>query len=150
MEVKSDDVVVVAREAARAAYRTLKRRLVVDDTGLYISALNGFPGAYAAFVQKTIGNDGILRLMERLTDRTASFVTAAAYADGRNIKTFVGEMRGHIALAPSGEEGFGYDPIFICDGETRTYAEMNLSEKIAISHRSKAFSLFLDWYSELR
>jgi XTP/dITP diphosphohydrolase len=128
----------------------LRRRVVVDDTGLYISALNGFPGAYAAFVQKTIGNSGILRLMEGITDRTANFITAAAYADGRNIEAFVGEMPGRIALAPSGEEGFGYDPIFICDGQTRTYAEMNISQKIALSHRTKAFTSFLDWYEQLR
>lgn len=141
---------MVAREAAKEAYRALRRRVVVDDTGLYISALNGFPGAYAAFVQKTIGNSGILRLMEGITDRTANFITAAAYADGRNTEAFVGEMPGHIALAPSGEEGFGYDPIFICDGETRTYAEMNISQKIAVSHRTKAFTSFLDWYEQLR
>lgn len=141
---------VVAREAAMAAYSVLKRQLVVDDTGLYIPALGGFPGAYAAFVQKTIGNSGILRLMEGIADRAASFITAAAYTDGRHIEAFVGEMPGQIAFAPSGKEGFGYDPIFVCDGETRTYAEMTLSEKIAVSHRTKAFSSFLDWYDRLR
>ncbi|RDE12617.1 MAG: non-canonical purine NTP pyrophosphatase, RdgB/HAM1 family [Candidatus Thorarchaeota archaeon] len=150
MEVKSDDVVVVAREAAKAAYRVLKRPLVIDDTGLYISALSGFPGAYASFVQKTIGNLGILKLMEGITDRTANFVTAAAYADGKNIEAFVGEMPGRIALAPSGREGFGYDPIFICDGEMRTYAEMSFSEKVAVSHRTKAFASLLDWYDRVR
>jgi XTP/dITP diphosphohydrolase len=143
-------VAAVALEAAKAAYGVLKRPLVVDDTGLYIHSLNEFPGAYAAFVQKAIGNSGILRLMDGMTDRTASFVTAVAYSDGKKLETFVGEMLGQIAIAASGEGGFGYDPIFVCEGETRTYAEMALSEKVAVSHRTKAFSLFLDWYERLR
>jgi len=146
LEVRSDDVVVVALEAAKAAYKVIKRPLVVDDTGLYISALNDFPGAYAAFVQKTIGNQGVLRLLESVTDRRASFITAVAYSDGKHLEAFVGEMPGHIALIALGEEGFGYDPIFVCEGETRTYAEMSFSEKVAVSHRTRAFSSFLEWY----
>jgi len=85
-----------------------------------------------------------------MTDRTAIFITAAAYADGKKFETFVGEMPGRIAFAASGEGGFGYDPIFVCEGETRTYAEMSFAEKVAVSHRTKAFSLFLDWYDRVR
>lgn len=145
-EIRADSVETVAREAAITAYDALKRRVVLDDTGLFIDALNGFPGTYSAYVSKAIGNVGILRLMNDIDERAAKFVTAVGYADGNAIQTFIGVMPGNIARTPAGEEGFGYDPIFVPQGETRTYAQLRFSEKVNISHRTKAFRKFLDWY----
>ncbi|MGY5874356.1 MAG: RdgB/HAM1 family non-canonical purine NTP pyrophosphatase [Candidatus Thorarchaeota archaeon] len=148
MEVRSDDVEVVAREAARHAYSQLNRAVVVDDTGLWIDSLGGFPRAYPAFVLQTIGIEGILKLMEDEPVRTAVFVTSVGFADEDDIKTFVGRMDGTISTSPKGLGGFGYDPIFIPTDDTRTYAQLSMDEKVRISHRTKAFRKFLTWFVE--
>ncbi|HDD67784.1 MAG TPA: XTP/dITP diphosphatase [Candidatus Thorarchaeota archaeon] len=146
-EIRSDDVEQIARAAALHAADVFGRPVVVDDTGLFIDALNGFPRAYPALVLDTIGRKGILRLMEGVADRTARFVTAVGYSDGTMVKTFVGEMKGTIALEERGTGGFGYDPIFMPEGFDRTYAELSFEEKVSISHRTRAFTAFLDWYT---
>jgi XTP/dITP diphosphohydrolase len=149
MEIRSERVEEIAIAAARHAFITLKRPVIVDDTGLYISALGGFPGAYAAFVLRSIGNDGILRLLKDKTDRTAVFRTAVGYCDEDHLESFAGEMKGSIAENPVGEGGFGYDPVFVPEGFQKTYAQLALEEKISISHRTRAFAAFLDWYTGL-
>ncbi len=147
LEIRSDSVEEIARVAALDAIEKIGRPVVVDDTGLFIDALNGFPRSYPAFVLETIGRAGILRLMEGVQNRSAYFITAVGYSDGRNTHTFVGQMFGSIALEERGTGGFGYDPIFIPDGHDRTYAELTLEEKVAISHRTRAFTSFLEWFT---
>jgi len=148
-EIRSHDVEEIAREAAQHAYMTLGRPLVLDDTGFFVSALKDFPGSYAAFVLKSIGYEGILKLMNGVEDRSARFVTAVGFCKGIELKTFVGEMHGTISDHASGSGGFGYDPIFIPDGFSKTYAELTFEEKIGISHRSKAFRAFLEWATSI-
>ena len=118
--------------------------LMVDDTAFFIDALNGFPGPYAAYVLSTIGNTGILRLMEGARDRNARFTTAIAFADETGIFVFSGTISGRIIPEPRGSGGFGYDPIFEVDG--KTLAEIPLEEKSAISHRARALTSFRDWF----
>ena len=89
LEIRSDDVEVIARAAAVHAFETLNRPVIVDDTGFYLNALNGFPGAYAAFALNTIGYEGILKLMEDAQDRSAQFVTSVGYCDPTRTMTFV-------------------------------------------------------------
>lgn len=149
MEVRSDNVETIALEAAKHAFGILQRPLVVDDTGLFIDALKGFPRAYPAFVLETIGLQGILRLLDGVSDRRARFVTAVGYSDGIQNLTFVGEMRGTIPETPIGAGGFGYDPIFVPEGMSCTYAQLSKDEKVSISHRSRAFRQFLKWYSQI-
>ena len=144
-EIRSNDVEEIASAAAEHAFMTLKKPVVLDDTGFFVSALRDFPGAYAAFVLKAIGYEGILKLLEGVENRSARFVTAVGFCDGEHLKTFVGEMHGTISEKPSGNEGFGYDPIFIPEGFTKTYSDLTFDEKISISHRSKAFRAFLEW-----
>ncbi|MGY5880948.1 MAG: RdgB/HAM1 family non-canonical purine NTP pyrophosphatase [Candidatus Thorarchaeota archaeon] len=144
-EIRSDSVEEIAEAAAKHAFMTLGKPVVLDDTGFFVSALKDFPGAYAAFALKAIGYEGILKLLEGVEDRSARFVTAVGFCDGVYLETFVGEMHGTISEQPSGSEGFGYDPIFIPEGFTKTYADLSFKEKISISHRSKAFRAFLEW-----
>ncbi len=144
-EIRSYDVEKIALAAARHSYAILNRPVVVDDTGFFVSSLNDFPGSYAAYVLGTIGYQGVLKLLAGRDNRSARFMTAVAFYDGVTIKSFIGIMHGHISDHPSGEEGFGYDPIFIPEGFTRTYADLDLSEKVAISHRTRAFRKFLEW-----
>jgi len=116
----------------------------IDDSGIFIDALKGFPGVYSSYVSKTIGNEGILKLMQGEKNRRARFETCIAYYDGK-INTFLGIKNGKISDSPRGTNGFGFDPIFIPDGSTQTYAEMSLEEKNMISHRYLAISSFMEF-----
>jgi len=137
-------VAEIAREKVRYAYDQLKIPLIVDDTGFFIDALNGFPGTYAAFVLNSIGNAGILKLMEGIPDRNARFTTGIAYADEHDLQVFTGNLEGRIARSPRGNNGFGYDPIF--EVGRMTLAEISIQEKSRISHRACALSSFHDWF----
>jgi len=147
-EHRSDDVGEIARGKAQYAYEQLKTPLMVDDTGLFIDALKGFPGPYAAFVLNTIGNTGILNLMDGVPGRSARFTTAIAFADGAGVRVFKGTIEGQITHAPQGGGGFGYDPIFAV--ENKTLAELSLEEKSRISHRARALAAFHDWFMHER
>lgn len=146
-EIRDESVSVVAQGKAAYAYATLKRPVICDDTGFFVSALNGFPGSCAAYVQKTVGNLGILRLLEGKTDRSAWFETGIAYADASGIVVFAGRIDGSV-VDPKGEGGFGYDPIFAVDG--RTLAEMSADEKNRVSHRSRGLHALREWLFENR
>ena len=143
-EHRSNDVREIARQKAQYAFNSLQLPLIVDDTAFTIDALNGFPGPYAAYVLTTIGNAGILKLMEGVENRNARFTTAIAFADGSCTKIFSGAIDGTISYAPRGAGGFGYDPIFEVQG--RTLAEFSLEEKNVISHRARALVAFRDWF----
>lgn len=141
-EYRYSKVREIAEEKARDAYRALRRPVIVDDTGFFIDALNGFPGPNAAYVFETIGNPGILKLMDGMTDRRAHFETVIAYASKEEVRSFQGIIEG-IIVPPRGREGFGYDPIFLYEG--RTLAEIPLNEKSTISHRARALTAFRAW-----
>jgi XTP/dITP diphosphohydrolase len=118
---------------------------IADDTGLEVEALDGRPGVYSA---RFAGEDAtyadnvakLLSEMEHATSRGARFRTVAAvvWPDGRELLA-EGEVKGHIASAARGHAGFGYDPVFVPDGENRTFAEMAPDEKHRLSHRGRAF-----------
>ncbi|MDD1716068.1 MAG: RdgB/HAM1 family non-canonical purine NTP pyrophosphatase [Methanolinea sp.] len=141
-EHRDDDVGEIARRKAEFAWQIIEEPLLVDDTAFCIRALNGFPGPYAAYVLKTLGNPGILKLLEGEPDRTAYFETAVAYADQAGIRVFRGRIDGRV-VPGRGTGGFGYDPIFEWEG--RTLAELPLDEKSRISHRARALFALRHW-----
>ncbi len=143
-EEQLDTIEEVAEHSALFLTGTLKTDFFIDDSGLFVDALGGFPGVYSAYVQKTIGNNGIIQLMEGKENRSAQFRTCVAYFDGR-LHLFTGTTVGSIAAEGRGNRGFGFDPIFIPDGHAETYAEMTVEQKNSISHRSKAAWAFLDF-----
>jgi XTP/dITP diphosphohydrolase len=147
-EHRSDDVGEIARGKAEYAYRQLRTPLIVDDTAFCIDALNGFPGPYAGYVLDSIGNSGILKLMEGVQDRSARFTTGIAYADEHEVRVFIGSIEGRIATSPRGGGGFGYDPIF--EVGIKTLAELTIEEKSRISHRARALAGFHDWFIKER
>jgi len=127
-------------EVARAKLAQVppgKDRVLVEDSGLFIPRLGGFPGVYSSYVLGTLGLEGILRLVEG-GSREAEFRAVVALREGRETHLFTGRVRGHIAPAPRGKGGFGYDPIFLPEGKDRTTAEMTAAEKNALSHRGRA------------
>ena len=119
----------------------------IDDSGLFIEAFKGFPGVYSSYVNKTLGNEGILRLMEGVSNRTAEFRTCIAYYDGK-LNIFTGKVQGTISETARGKNGFGFDPIFIPSGHKLTYAEMALEKKNSLSHRYRAGKAFLKFLTK--
>ena len=119
------------------AVRDLRGYVLVEDSGLFIPSLGGFPGVYSAHFLKIWKFGPIFELLRR-RPRRAYFRTVAGLQWGRQRGTFVGEVRGRIAPRPRGRRGFGYDPIFIPDRWTRTFAEGPRRAKNEISHRARA------------
>ncbi len=121
--------------------------VIADDSGLVVNQLNGKPGIYSARFagENATYLDNNLKLISELKNfkapHLAKFVCCAVYIDGNNRIAVTGEMSGQIINEFKGENGFGYDPIFIPEGFDLTLAEMGLQEKNKISHRAKAFSI---------
>jgi XTP/dITP diphosphohydrolase len=148
VEIQHDDVRVVAERALKEALKHRSEALLIEDAGLYVEALKGFPGAYSSYVFRTIGGNGLLRLLSGEKRREAEFRSAVAYGetDG-SIWLFEGPVRGTIAKNPRGTRGFGFDPIFIPESFTHTFAEMPIEKKNRISHRALAVTAFAKWYT---
>jgi XTP/dITP diphosphohydrolase len=143
-EIQADSLEEVSAFGIREVVARLQKPCIVEDAGLFIEALKGFPGVYSAYVLKTIGNDGILKLLSGLQDRNAAFRSVVAYAEpGIEPCFFRGELQGVIGYEPRGNEGFGYDPIFYIDG--RSLGEMGLEEKNLISHRARSMRALKSW-----
>jgi XTP/dITP diphosphohydrolase len=124
-------------EAKLDAVRDLRGYVLVEDSGLFVPSLGGFPGVYSAHFLKLWKFGPLLELL-RHRDRRAYFQTVAGLQNGRRRWTFVGEVRGRIAPRPAGNGGFGYDPIFIPRGWDRTFAQAPADAKNAVSHRARA------------
>lgn len=151
IEIQSDSLEEIARVGSLDAAKRLGKTTIVEDAGLFVEALKGFPGPYSSYVLGTIGLEGILKLMEGIENRRATFRSVVAFADpAENVKTFEGIVQGSITDRPRGLSGFGFDPIFIPEGHMRTFAEMSLEDKNKLSHRSFAFRAFASWYSTHR
>ncbi len=141
IEIQADSLSKIAVVAARHAWEFLGKPLIVDDSGLFIEALNGFPGPYSRYVYDTLGVDGILKLLSDEKNRRACFKTAVTLILPPLEMVFEGETCGIITTRPRGSSGFGFDPIFVPEGCSRTYAEMSPSEKNRVSHRAKAMRM---------
>jgi non-canonical purine NTP pyrophosphatase (RdgB/HAM1 family) len=129
----------VVEGKAREAYRRLTRPVLVEDSGLSIHAWGGFPGALVKWLEKSAGVAAIPRMLDSFDDRSATATCAIAYFDGAELIAAGGATRGAIAAAPRGKGGFGWDSIFVPEGETRTFAEMTDKEKDRVSHRRRAW-----------
>ena len=144
-EIQADTLEEIAAEKAREACRRVGGPAMVEDTGLFIDSLNGFPGPYSAYVFRTIGNQGILRLVEGAPDRGATFQSVfACCRPGGSPECFPSAVTGAIAPECRGG-GWGYDPIFIAEGASgRTYGELG-DEKNRLSHRRMALEDLARW-----
>jgi XTP/dITP diphosphohydrolase len=146
-ELQEDELEKIAAYGAQWAANKLGSEVMVDDSGLFISAFGGFPGPYSAYVFDTLGNDRILKLMEGETDRKAVFRCVIGFCrPGEKARLFAGEVEGEISLEGRGNAGFGYDPIFAVGG--RSFGEMGDDEKNWLSHRYMALIKFAQWLNE--
>ncbi|MBX2971864.1 MAG: RdgB/HAM1 family non-canonical purine NTP pyrophosphatase [Flavobacteriales bacterium] len=134
-----------ALQKARFAHARCGLPCIADDTGLEVDALNGAPGVYSA---RYAGEERdpqanmakLLAALHGVSDRKARFRTVLALIDAGGEKTFEGVVEGCITTEPRGTRGFGYDPIFVAEGNTLTFAEMEKAAKNTISHRARAMS----------
>lgn len=152
-EIQHDRLSGVAEAGAGYLLATgLEPPFVLEDAGLFVSALKGFPGVYSRHALDTIGIGGILALLSGLEAemRQASFQACLLYLDAdRKPHAFAGTCKGRIAERARGEGGFGFDPVFVPDeGDGRTFAEMGTAEKTRISHRGRAVAAFTAHLSE--
>ena len=116
-----------------------------DDSGLEVAALGGAPGVHSAYYggpqrDASLNTARLLRELEGRQERSARFITVINLASPASVLQFEGVLEGTIAHAPRGNQGFGYDPVFIPQGYDRTLAEMTMEEKNSISHRFRAVS----------
>ena len=142
-EIQAETTEEVSLDSAKKLSWEIKQKFFLEDTGLYIESLKGFPGPYSSYVFKTIGNQGILNLLLN-KERAAYFLTVISYFNGKEILTFTGKQQGTISMEERGRTGFGYDPIFIPSGCEKTLGEMSIGEKNKHSHRIKALENFID------
>ena len=143
-EIQSNSLSKIAERKAIDAYTKVQKPVIIEDDGLFIDSLEGFPGPYSSYVYDTIGNKGIIHLLENTELRDAKFVAIIAYCNGGNdVQLFEASISGKIASVIE-KGGWGYDPIFIPQGESKTYA--NLSDKDKFSHRAASLKKFSDWF----
>lgn len=135
-EPQADELAEVARSKA-ASVRGFRGYVLVEDSGLFIRSLSGFPGVYSAHFLRVWGFPPILELLRR-RPRTAVFRSVAALRRGRTIRTFTGEVSGTIARRATGRNGFGYDPIFVPRGRRTTFGRLPPAFKNAVSHRARS------------
>ena len=120
-EIQADDVTEVAKYSAKWAAEKLNKAVLKNDSGLFVKSLKGFPGVYTHYADDTIGEDGLVKLMDGVTNREAYFKEAIAYCEpGGDPIVFEGITKGKIATEKSGTYGWSWDFIFIPDGEEKT------------------------------
>ena len=137
-ELQSLDFREVLRAKAAEAWRLLQRPLVVEEAGLELAAMNGFPGPLVKWMLDAIGPAGIARTASALGDARATARCFLLWTDGA--REVMGEGATHgVLVAPRGSGGFGWDPVFLPDGETLTYGELAGADKDRLSHRGRAW-----------
>jgi len=151
VEVQDDSLENIAKASAEDAAKKSSLPVFVEDAGLFVKALNGFPGPYSSYVFRTVGVKGILRLMQNERKRDAYFLSVVAFSKPQELlepKFFSGMVEGKIAYEERGKQGFGFDPVFEpYGGNSKTFAEMTTQKKNKYSHRAQALRKFAKWYS---
>ena len=146
-EIQHVDIEPVSLFKVRAAYEALRRPVMIEDTGLFIEEWHGLPGALIRWFEERVGVTGICEMLAHASSRNALARTIVATYDGiSDPMMFVGAVEGRIAESPAGENGFGWDRIFIPRGENRTFAQMPPEEKDQHSMRRQAFVRMAAYY----
>ncbi len=147
IEIQHPDLQEIASTALTLIIQKHQERIIVEDSGLFVHALNGFPGPFSSQTFDSIGVEGILKLLQGAKTRKAEFRSAVAFGfKGEILSTFSSVTEGNIAMEPRGQGGFGFDPIFTPMWTQKTFAEMSLKEKSVYSHRAKALTKLALWY----
>lgn len=144
-EIQSLDLREVVEYKAKEAYRQIQSPVLVEDTSFVFKALGQLPGPLIRWFLTELNNEGLCRLLNSYEDRSAIARSCFGLYDGKELKIFEGEMNGTIAMTPRGEKGFGWDPVFIPEGESKTWAEIDTEEQDKTSMRKIALRKLEDY-----
>lgn len=152
IEIQADNLYEVALFKLNSIKETLEDSYFIEDAGFFIDKpLNGFPGVWSKYVFKTIGNIGILKLIDNFEETEAHFesIIAFYFQPQDKVLTFQGIVKGKVSKEIRGKGGFGFDPIFIPNEyPNKTFAELSTEEKNKISHRGKAWIKFIKFLKD--
>ncbi|MFA5157600.1 MAG: non-canonical purine NTP pyrophosphatase [Patescibacteria group bacterium] len=137
-EIQSLNLKIIAEHKVRQAYEKLKRPVFVEDVSLVFNALGKLPGPLIKWFLESIGNEGMCKLLDGYDDRTAVAEVVFGYYDGENLEFFDAEILGRIINTPRGSAGFGFDHIFVPDGQEKTWAEIDILKHPEFSMRIPA------------
>jgi XTP/dITP diphosphohydrolase len=148
VEIQEENITKIAIEKSVYAYNLIKKPVIIEDDGLFIQSLNGFPGPYSSFVFKSIGNIGIIKLLKGNRDRSAIFKSIFVYNDGETTKIFSGQIKGTISPTIT-TGGWGFDPIFIPLKKNITFGKLTENNrKNDFSHRRIALDKLVKWLNK--
>ncbi len=139
-EIQSLDLEEVVRDKAARAYEHLKRPVLVEDVSFVFNALGKLPGPLIKWFSKELENEGLCRLLDGHKDRSCEAVVCYGYHDGKSVRTVSGSMKGTVARHPRDGNSFGWAPVFIPDGMSKTYAELTNEEQAPIAMRNRALA----------
>jgi XTP/dITP diphosphohydrolase len=152
VEIQAKNIEEVALNKLQSIEGQLNGSYFIEDAGFFVDIpLNGFPGVYSSYVMKTLGNTGILKLINNFDDSQAHFTSIIAlYFEPLDKKLiFEGKVYGKVSNTAKGSGGFGFDPIFLPNEiPNKTFAELTMEEKNAISHRGQAWNKFINFLKE--
>lgn len=147
-EIQHDDPCEIAKAAAKVLANRFKKTVLVEDSGMFVPALKGFPGPWTKYSHKTIGNEGILKLMKGVKNRKAYYKSAVGVCSlGKKPVCFLGVEEGTVATKIRGKKGWGQDPIFIPKGSEKTYGEIGCV-KGYYAYREKAIEKLKIFFSK--
>lgn len=141
-EIQSLDSEEIVRDKLDRAFDLIKKPVVVEDVSAALACLNGLPGPFIRYFEDKLGKDALYKLARHADDKHVTICCTMGYFDGQARYIVSGEIRGTVT-APRGQNGFGFDFVFVPEGETRTTAEMSPAEKNQISHRALAIKELL-------
>lgn len=146
-EIQEIDGKAIIIKKAQEAFKLIKKPLIIEDTSLYFIAWKGLPGALIKWFLKSVGSQGILNMLNGFNNRSAIAQSLIAFHDGKNVRIFEGTVRGKVPHKIKGENGFGWDNIFIAEGQIKTYTEMKSDEKNKKSPRRIALEKLKEYLS---
>ncbi len=145
VEIQSLNLKEIVEDKAKRAYKIMKSPVIVEDVSLIFNGMKKLPGPLIKWFLETLGNDGLIKLVNSLDTRDALAEVEFAICDENGVHTFSGSMEGTISNSARGEVGFGWDPIFIPKSYDKTWAEMSDDEKHATSMRKIALEKMMEF-----
>lgn len=143
-EIQSLDLGEIVKDKAIRAFEKIKRPVLVEDVSFVFHSLGKLPGPFIKWFQKELGNEELCRLVDG-KNRSCTATVCYGFCDGVDVNFFEGSMEGIVAQNPRGDNSFGWAPVFIPDGYTKTYAELTNDEQAKIAMRNKALKKFRDF-----
>lgn len=143
------EVAIAKVKEAGNVYKDKEKCMMIEDTSLHFNALGGLPGVYIRHFLKVLGVDGLVQILSSFSDKSAfaQSIVCIRLKDG-NVKYFSAQVEGTIVPPRGPSDSFGWDTIFLPDGYDKTFGEMTMEERLAISHRGKAFRDALKFLEE--